>query len=211
MQKFMFVLTRVVAVAVVAGSVGAHAQYGPLVQPIGNQPPQNNSYNLSPGTVNQPGTGTKHSVPGSTNPGTTTQGSTNRGQTGTNGWNRVRNVGSGNATQGNTGQTQTGTSGWNRTRNVGSGTTTQTQTGTGGWDVKQSQALTPQSNTQGLGQSQRNPALVQQGSSTRGQTVGGTTRPQSNLISGAGGTRPQTTSIPSQQNRPTAAPPHRNH
>jgi len=228
MQKFLSDLIKVFVLAVVAGASAAHGQYGPVQQPLGGQLPQNNSYNISPGVANQfgAGTGTKHTVPGNTIQGNTTQGSTSRGQTGAGGWGRVNNVGSGTTNQGNTGQTQAGTNGWNRTRNVGSGTTTQgstgrTQTSTPGWDLKQNKAQTQQSNTQGLGQIHQNQALVQQGSTTRGQMVGGTARPQSNLISGSrstgqtqtgdGLTRAQNTSVQAETRHVTAAPPHRGH
>jgi hypothetical protein len=209
MQTRMSVLATFFAVAMVAGTIQAHAQYAPIGGLLVNSQPRTGTINTSrpqPPSINRP------QPPNFNRPQPPT---INRPQP----------------------PTQATSGGWNRVSNV-SGSTSRPQPPspptTNGWDVKSNKATGSQSSSMsGLVQQQNNAQrnnitqqaeglLQQQNSRPQPPVMGNQVRPQSGLIQSSGSQRafaqsapqsprPQTSTLPSQTPKRPAAPPHRNH
>ena len=221
MQTRMSVLATFFAVAMVAGTIQAHAQYAPIGGPLLNSQPRTVTTNTGrpqPPSINrpQPPSINRPQPPSEPNAG---------------GWNRVLNV------SGNTNRplppSQPTNGGWSRSVNSSQGPSVGQPT-TNGWDVKSNKGTGSQPSTMsGLVQQQNNAQrsnitqqtqglLQQQSSRPQPPMMGNQVRPQSGLIQSSGSQRsfvqnapqsprPQTTAPQSQTPKPQAAPPHRNH
>ncbi|WP_263381014.1 hypothetical protein [Granulicella paludicola] len=193
MQTRMSVLATFFAVAMVAGTIQAHAQYAPIGGLLVNSQPRTGTINTSrpqPPSINRPQPPT---------------------QATSGGWNRVSNV-SGSTSRPQPPSPPT-TNGWDVKSNKGTGSQPSTMSG-----LVQQQNNAQRSNitqqTQGL--------LQQQSSRPQPPVMGNQVRPQSGLIQSSGSQRafaqsapqsprPQTSTLPSQTPKRPAAPPHRNH